>query len=97
MLGQSGYFESAKPWMLPGSKNYRSAGQETIKAAEAYNAPGRFTAFIGYEWTVNTGGNNFHRNVVFRGTAQRRVSSNPTPRSRRSATTTPRTSGSGWR
>jgi hypothetical protein len=51
---------------IPGTKAYRSAWQETIKAAEAYNDPGRFTAFIGFEWTSNTGGNNLHRNVVFR-------------------------------
>jgi hypothetical protein len=51
---------------LPGTKAYRGAWQETIKAAEEYNEPGRFTAFIGYEWTAG-GSSNLHRNVIFRG------------------------------
>jgi hypothetical protein len=50
----------------PGSQAYRSAWDETIKAAEEYNEPGGFTAFIGYEWTSNTGGNNLHRVVIYR-------------------------------
>ena len=51
---------------FPGTKAYRGAWQETIAAAEHYNEPGRFTAFIGYEWTSLDKGNNLHRNVIFR-------------------------------
>jgi len=51
---------------LPGTKAYRTAWNEVIAAADAYNDPGRFTAFIGFEWTVNTGGGNLHRNIIFR-------------------------------
>jgi Protein of unknown function (DUF3604) len=51
---------------LPGTAAYRTAWRETIDAAEEANTPGRFTAFIGYEWTSNTGGNNLHRNILFR-------------------------------
>ncbi len=51
---------------LPGDEAYRAAWEEAIDAAEAYNDPGEFTAFIGYEWTSNTGGMNLHRVVVMR-------------------------------
>ncbi len=51
---------------LPGEPAFRSAWGETIEAAEKYNEPGRYTAFIGYEWTSNTAGDNLHRVVVYR-------------------------------
>lgn len=56
---------------VPGTTPYQNAWQETIAAAETYNEPGRFTAFIGFEWTSNTGGNNLHRNIIFRDNADK--------------------------
>ena len=50
----------------PANPAYKGAWEDTIKAAEEYNAPGRFTAFIGWEWTSNTGAMNLHRNVIYR-------------------------------
>jgi hypothetical protein len=44
----------------------RSAWQAYTALADRYNEPGRFTALIGYEWTA-IGGDNLHRNVIFRG------------------------------
>ena len=56
---------------LPGTDAYRSAWEETINAAEAYNDPGDFTAFIGYEWTSTESGDNWHRVVIYRDDATR--------------------------
>jgi len=56
---------------VPGTTPYRSAWEQTIAAADAADTPGRFTAFIGFEWTSNTGGNNLHRNVIFRDNASK--------------------------
>jgi hypothetical protein len=44
-----------------------SIWQKNTAIVEKYNEPGRFTAFIGYEWTSNAGGgDNLHRNVIYR-------------------------------
>jgi Protein of unknown function (DUF3604) len=55
----------------PGTPGYRDTWQEIIKAAEDANQPGKFTAFIGYEWTSLVAGNNLHRNVLFRDNADK--------------------------
>jgi hypothetical protein len=50
----------------PGAKRYETVWGDVIKAAEEFNDPGHFTAFIGFEWTSLVNGANMHRNVVFR-------------------------------
>ena len=52
--------------MFPSAEEFQTFWQEIIDAAEAYNDPGNFTAVIGYEWTSLLGGNNLHRNIIYR-------------------------------
>ena len=39
---------------------------ESLTTVDSYNDPGKFTAFFGFEYTLMQGGNNLHRNVIFR-------------------------------
>ncbi len=55
----------------PGGKTYRSIWEKVVDAAERFNDPGSFTAFIGFEWTSLVTGNNMHRNVIFREGAEK--------------------------
>jgi hypothetical protein len=50
----------------PGAPVYDNIWEKIIKAAETYNDPHRFTAFIGFEWTSVPKGFNLHRNVILR-------------------------------
>ena len=44
-----------------------AAWQEIVTIANAHDAPGRFTTFVGFEYTSNPDWQNLHRNVLFRG------------------------------
>lgn len=62
----------------------RSAWQQVIDAAQKHNDPGKFTTFIGYEYTSSQDQfENLHRNVIFKGSKvpnepfSRLVSKNP--------------------
>ena len=69
-------FEAFGDWVRSGSTTgkdpinspemMRAAWEDIVRAAEKFNDPGKFTAFIAYEWTSTPGGNNLHRNVIFR-------------------------------
>ena len=50
----------------PGSKLYKNLWEKVIADAESFNDPGRFTAFIGFEWTSLIKGANMHRVVIMR-------------------------------
>jgi hypothetical protein len=45
----------------------KSAWQREVDIANRAYEPGKFTAFIGYEWTAAVGTSGLHRNVIFRG------------------------------
>ncbi|HVR91814.1 MAG TPA: DUF3604 domain-containing protein [Novosphingobium sp.] len=48
------------------AKRTKSVWDDSIETVDRYNEPGKFTAFMGFEYTLMQGGNNLHRNVIFR-------------------------------
>lgn len=64
--------EERLPGVVMDPKWMKIAWEETVDAAEQFYRPGEFTTFIAFEWTVNAdGGNNLHRNVIYRDGAER--------------------------
>ena len=54
----NGFAQGTLPWKTNDPELMRTVWDENIAAAEQFNDPGNFTAFIGYEWTSTTGGFN---------------------------------------
>jgi len=61
----------AMPELLLDPRFAQSVWDEYVEDADAFNDPGRFTTIIGYEWTSTAGGNNLHRNVLYRDGGER--------------------------
>lgn len=60
------FSQGNSPEILLSRKFQRQIWDGVLEDAEEHNDPGRFTAIIGFEWTSTPGGNNLHRNVLFR-------------------------------
>ncbi len=58
--------EPTHPPFYAGEETTISGWQIAIDAAQRYNDPGNFTAFIAFEWSGAPGGGNLHRNVIYR-------------------------------
>ena len=60
------------PFPINAPESIGPVWDDVLEAAERYNEPGVFTAFIGYEWTsLAPPGNNLHRVLVYRDDATR--------------------------
>lgn len=54
------------PPFYAGPETTKSAWEIVVEAAEKHNEPGKFTAFIAFEWSGAPSGANLHRNVIYR-------------------------------
>jgi hypothetical protein len=73
--GQEGRMEAVRDVVARGTSGdnpfssdelTRSIWSEFIEIADQYNEPGRFSAFIGFEWTSTPSGDNLHRVIVMK-------------------------------
>lgn len=65
------------PKMMLDRGFFADVWDQYLQTADKFNEPGRFTAMIGYEWTSSEGGNNLHRNVLYRDGAEQAAASLP--------------------
>ena len=63
----SGHTDKAIPFPL---RTRELIWEDVAKTADFNNDPGTFTAFTGYEWTIAVAGNNLHRVIVYRDSAE---------------------------
>ena len=61
-----GFSQGTLPWKTNDPELMKPIWEEIVEAAEKYNEPGKFTAFLGYEWTSLRAGDNLHRVVIYR-------------------------------
>ena len=59
------------PQVIQDRRFVQSVWDEYVETADAFNDPGTFTTIVGYEWTPTEGGNNLHRNVLYRDGGER--------------------------
>ncbi|WP_105103195.1 DUF3604 domain-containing protein [Microbulbifer pacificus] len=65
------------PAVMSDGKISTQVWQDYVATADKFNVPGYFSAIIGYEWTSMPGGNNLHRNVLYRDGAEQAVRVQP--------------------